>query len=377
MSLEVGIIGGVVEALAPVADPEVIAEAVNDYLEEHPEATCPIDDTAGEGDTGKVWSADKTAGEVASLTEAIENDLPETKTSDASDVDVDLTDENGNVILRLAGGHIQTKNFDSSNIVNPVKTRMEFEAHNGANYFAPECTIPAYRIAGQQGWEEAGIAGIDFSTDGTMYVIHDDTVDRTTDGTGKLNEMSDAQINALHITQTGAGYSLSDFDSSELVIPTFEQVLAQCVRYGMKMFIRLAEFPNSYTTASDIARWDAFVALLKAYNVQNDDISCYVDTAAKASICRNLLGNDVEISTFRGATATAQDIVDWFDAGSITGKRAGVIHINNIDMTAVKLMHTNGIRVRGYGVTSEATASTFASLGIDSYQNGRYNKIYN
>lgn len=71
MSLEVGIIGGIVEALAPVADPEVIAEAVNDYLEDHPEATCPIDDTAGEGDTGKVWSADKTAGEIASLTEAI------------------------------------------------------------------------------------------------------------------------------------------------------------------------------------------------------------------------------------------------------------------------------------------------------------------
>ena len=75
MSLEVGIIGGIVEALAPVADPEVIAEAVNDYLEDHPEATCPIDDTAGEGDTGKVWSADKSAGEVATLTEAIENVL--------------------------------------------------------------------------------------------------------------------------------------------------------------------------------------------------------------------------------------------------------------------------------------------------------------
>ena len=77
MSLEVGIIGGIVEALAPVADPEVIAEAVNDYLEDHPEATCPIDDTAGEGDTGKVWSADKTAGEVATLTSAIAYKTPE------------------------------------------------------------------------------------------------------------------------------------------------------------------------------------------------------------------------------------------------------------------------------------------------------------
>lgn len=61
-----------IKGLAPKPiDPADVGTAVAAYLEEHPEATCPIDDTAGEGDTGKVWSADKTAGEVASLTEAI------------------------------------------------------------------------------------------------------------------------------------------------------------------------------------------------------------------------------------------------------------------------------------------------------------------
>lgn len=61
-----------IKGLAPKPiDPADVDSAVAAYLEEHPEATCPIDDTAGEGDTGKVWSADKTAGEVATLTEAI------------------------------------------------------------------------------------------------------------------------------------------------------------------------------------------------------------------------------------------------------------------------------------------------------------------
>ena len=53
------------------ADPEVIEAAVSDWLDDHPEAVAPIDDTAGEGDTDKLWSADKTSREVASLTEAI------------------------------------------------------------------------------------------------------------------------------------------------------------------------------------------------------------------------------------------------------------------------------------------------------------------
>lgn len=74
--MSIGMIIALIKKLGVTPDPSVIESAVDDYLEEHPEATCPIDDTAGEGDTGKVWSADKTAGEVATLTEAIGNKVP-------------------------------------------------------------------------------------------------------------------------------------------------------------------------------------------------------------------------------------------------------------------------------------------------------------
>lgn len=41
---------------------------------------------------------------------------PDTLNSDAENVDLDITDEDGNVIVRFANGHIQTKEFDSSSI---------------------------------------------------------------------------------------------------------------------------------------------------------------------------------------------------------------------------------------------------------------------
>ena len=72
MSLDMNMVAGLIEVLGDKADPEVIEQAVQDWLDDHPEAVAPIDDTAGEGDTDKLWSADKTAGEVASLSEAIE-----------------------------------------------------------------------------------------------------------------------------------------------------------------------------------------------------------------------------------------------------------------------------------------------------------------
>jgi len=66
---------GLIKALAPKPiDPEDVKSAVDDYLDEHPEATCPIDDTAGAGDTGKVLSADKVTEITDELSEAIEND---------------------------------------------------------------------------------------------------------------------------------------------------------------------------------------------------------------------------------------------------------------------------------------------------------------
>ena len=53
------------------------------------------------------------------------NALPKLLNSDADDVDLDLTDADGNVILRLADGHIKTKEFDSSNLPDdsPVAVR--------------------------------------------------------------------------------------------------------------------------------------------------------------------------------------------------------------------------------------------------------------
>ena len=316
---------------------------------------------------------------------------------EASKIEADLyiCDSFGNVIAEFKDGHIVTKEFDSSNVepelsemseritinatnireMKRVRTRMCFGAHNGAEWYAPECTIPAYRIAGQQGWEWAWIAGVYFSAEGSMYVLHDGTVDRTTDGTGSVSSMTDAQIDALNITQTGAGYNLSDFDPSELKIPTFEQVVQQCVKYGMKMVIRLSDFPNGADAGANKEKWDNFLAVLNGYGVQPEDISCYLDTGTKAQTCRTLIGDDVEISTHLGQSATASDFVDWFESRSITGKKAAILSYQNTNLEAVKLLHSHGIKVYSYGYNSQAQADNCALWGVDIYQNGRIYKI--
>ena len=78
--------------------------------------------------SGKAADAKKTGDEISSLKEdlnAVETDvarLPSVKDSDAEDVDLDVSDVNGNVIVRFADGHIKTKNFDSSQINVDIDT---------------------------------------------------------------------------------------------------------------------------------------------------------------------------------------------------------------------------------------------------------------
>ena len=68
--------------------------------------------------------------------------------------------------------------------------------HRGASGYAPENTLEAFRLSmdmGADGFE----LDVHMSKDGELVVIHDETVDRTTDGTGLVRELTLAQLKAL------------------------------------------------------------------------------------------------------------------------------------------------------------------------------------
>lgn len=65
----------------------------------------------------------------------------------------------------------------------------EVIAHRGASAYAPENTLAAFDLARSQGadWFELDCT---LSKDGEVIVIHDDTVDRTTDGEGAVRDLT-------------------------------------------------------------------------------------------------------------------------------------------------------------------------------------------
>jgi glycerophosphoryl diester phosphodiesterase len=72
----------------------------------------------------------------------------------------------------------------------------EVVCHRGANRQAPENTYASTQVCIDWGVEYVEI-DVRRSRDGVMYVIHDAKVDRTTDGTGFVNELDSEEIDGL------------------------------------------------------------------------------------------------------------------------------------------------------------------------------------
>lgn len=92
-------------------------------------------------------------------------------------------------------------------------------AHRGASATAPENTLAALRAALAAGADMAEI-DVQLSRDGVLVLMHDDTLERTTDGTGRLRERSLAELKRLD-----AGSWFAPAHRGEPV-PTLAEVLA-------------------------------------------------------------------------------------------------------------------------------------------------------
>lgn len=100
------------------------------------------------------------------------------------------------IAVGVLSGFLVTKQTvsESSNLLD--SDSFVFIAHRGASGHAPEHTIEAYKQAKDLGADYIEI-DLQMTKDGHLVALHDETVDRTTDGTGKISEMTLEEIKKL------------------------------------------------------------------------------------------------------------------------------------------------------------------------------------
>lgn len=117
-------------------------------------------------------------------------------------------------------------------------------AHRGGAGLAPENTLEAFQSSVRDWGADMVELDVRTSRDGVVMVFHDETVDRTTDGTGPLGEKDLTELQELD-----AGFhfvdpnGVSSFRGKGVRIPTFEAVLEALP--GVRLNVEAKDFRSA------------------------------------------------------------------------------------------------------------------------------------
>jgi glycerophosphoryl diester phosphodiesterase len=102
-------------------------------------------------------------------------------------------------------------------------------AHRGCSYEHPENTIPAFEAACKLDNVTGIELDIQFTKDNKLVVIHDESIDRTTNGSGLVNDYTLDELKQFKIL-----YRPEEDNERFTRIPTIEEVLTLATPYCMK-----------------------------------------------------------------------------------------------------------------------------------------------
>ncbi|GAA3883191.1 hypothetical protein GCM10022381_26760 [Leifsonia kafniensis] len=229
-------------------------------------------------------------------------------------------------------------------------------AHRGNSSLAPENTMPAFVSAARSG---ADYIEIDIypTADGVPVVIHDGTVDRTTDGSGSVTAMTLEQLRTL---DAGSWFAES-FTGTR--IPTLEEVLAFAQTSGSKILVEykgLWSPEHSKTTTDLIAQYGVGEQIF----AQSFDINTLVNVgAADPALPLGYLVGDFPADAVAVAEQYSLDAIN-------PGAGAVLAHPETLNA-----LNEAGYGVFPYTIDDAATWASLTALGVEGIITNRPDRL--
>lgn len=145
--------------------------------------------------------------------------------------------------------------------------KPDIYAHRGSSYDYPENTLLSFEKAANVN----GISGIEFDVqltkDKEIVVIHDEAIDRTTNGKGFVRDYTLKELKEFAITPSGSDTPYSSEEDKLLHVPTlrevFELLKPYCEKNGLILNIELKNSVYRYEGMEEMV-----INLVKEYKLQ-------------------------------------------------------------------------------------------------------------
>jgi glycerophosphoryl diester phosphodiesterase len=221
-------------------------------------------------------------------------------------------------------------------------------AHRGDKAHAPENTLAAFHQAAEKG-ADAIEFDVKLTADGQVIVLHDQTVDRTTNGTGNVSKFS---LAALRELDAGTRFS-SQFQGER--IPTLGEVFETV---GRRVHINI-ELTNYATPGDSLV--EKVIELVRKFNFQNQTLFSSF-TPCNLRKARNLLPG-----VPRGLLILSGGLGFWGRTFGWLGDYFA-LHPNLVDINSrlVNRVHAAGKRIHVWTVNAEKDIRRVVALDVDA-----------
>lgn len=221
-------------------------------------------------------------------------------------------------------------------------------AHRGAGKLAPENTLAAFRLGASHGYR-AFECDVKLSADGVPFLLHDDTLQRTTPAQGTAGEWRWSDLSRLD----AGGWHSRAFAGEPL--PTLEAIAAYCLRNGFALNIEIKPTPGVEQHTGDVVAreaerlWSgqAVPPLLSSFRPE----SLRGAMQGAPSLPRALLLDTLWTG--------------WFDVARELGCVGVVTNHRLMDAALIEPLHDAGLKALVYTVNDAAEARRLRALGID------------
>ncbi len=221
-------------------------------------------------------------------------------------------------------------------------------AHRGAGKLAPENTLAAFRVGAGFGYR-AFECDVKLSADDVPFLLHDDTLQRTTPAQGTAGERPWAELARL---DAGTWHSRAYAGEP---LPSFDAIAAYCLRNAFALNIEIKPTPGHEERTGEIVAREA--ARLWAGQAVPPLLSSF-----RPESLRGALGSAPELPR-----ALLLDTLwdGWFDVAQALSCVAVVTNHRLMDAALIAQLHGAGQRALVYTVNDAADAQRLIALGID------------
>lgn len=222
---------------------------------------------------------------------------------------------------------------------------VKYVGHRGIAGLASENTLVSFNLAGKLGYWGTE-CDVRTTSDGNWVILHDSTVDRTTNGTGPLEALSLSQVQSLKIKTED---NVIDYPGER--IPTLQDYLAVCKKWGMVSVIEMK-------SGDEFQYYDKFFEIVRKYG----DMKKTILTSVSIKVLNEFRTRDADVTLGYICRIINDSDID-------TVKKLGNAYIEcaypNVTKSSVDLCHKNNIKIGAWTVDDKAIADKLIKIGVD------------